>query len=504
MRRLLLALNMTLLCSQPLLAAAPPVRSPGGPLPAGASARLTPDRGSGAIACVAVSPDGRTVAAGRTGEGVVWIWEIATGRSVHRLLPAAGARVTALTFSPDGKTLAVGAGINPGAGLESGDVFLYDVAGGKKFVHVQAHPRHVWTLAFAPDGKTLATGGDEPNVRLWEVRTGKPIREMRSDNRHHRASCWSPDGKLLAAGGDGAELTLWDPANGEVVRDCVGRPGEIDFVCFSRDGQKVVWTSRRRIVHVHDTATAEQLARYGSDNVSFNAFALSPDGSILATADKKGQVRLWDVQSSHQLTIFPGHRGEATALAFASNGSVLISGGQHGDVLVWGMKDLTRQRAGMLWRLLASDMPEEFQQGEARLKNAEMLPLMRERLEHFFKTSASLPRLLAELDADEFVTREAATERLIRLGGLARAALDRLLASNPNLEVYRRAQRILMRVQDTVDEERSARRALAVLESLGSAEARNVLRNLSETKGESPLIRDARMALERLEAVKKR
>jgi WD40 repeat protein len=67
------------------------------------------------------SPDGRTLA-GAAGDGVVRLWNIATGKVIlsHRVVDKA---ITALCFTPDGKTLIVGA--TNGTSEEGELVFLY-------------------------------------------------------------------------------------------------------------------------------------------------------------------------------------------------------------------------------------------------------------------------------------------------------------------------------------------------------------------------------------------
>jgi len=67
--------------------------------------------------CVAVSPDGKIIAAGSKEKSIYW-WETATGQKIHELYGHDGF-VTALAFSPDGRTLVSGA--------EDGTVFVWDV-----------------------------------------------------------------------------------------------------------------------------------------------------------------------------------------------------------------------------------------------------------------------------------------------------------------------------------------------------------------------------------------
>ena len=112
-----------------------------------------------------------------------------------------------------------------------------------------------------------------------------------------------------------------------------------------------------------------------------------------------------------------------------------------------------------------------------------------------------LARLIAELDAEEFTTREKATRELKSLGRLARPALKQALAGQLSLEVRRRVEALLQSLEPSVlsAEELRGCRAVEALEHIGSAEVRKVLAQLArEGPVLSLLARDAREALERL------
>jgi WD40 repeat protein len=131
------------------------------------------------LTSLAFSPDGRLLAGG-TADGVVYVWDAATGKEQAVLRGHLGL-VWALAFSPDGKVLASGCGPNPpprdfgvGFGLRSaqrqdGEVWLWDVAAARERAVLRGHAAAVRALAFSPDGKTLVSGSDDQTVRLWEA-----------------------------------------------------------------------------------------------------------------------------------------------------------------------------------------------------------------------------------------------------------------------------------------------------------------------------------------------
>jgi WD40 repeat protein len=118
--------------------------------------------------CMALSPDGTTIALGDFA-GEVLLLNTATGAVVSRLSPPAdpdkGGEPTALAFSPDGRQLAIGSmsGIVrlvalDGHGLPSPDL---------PAVRLGAHRGEVFSLAYSPDGHRLATSGADKGLSVW-------------------------------------------------------------------------------------------------------------------------------------------------------------------------------------------------------------------------------------------------------------------------------------------------------------------------------------------------
>jgi WD40 repeat protein len=117
------------------------------------------------------APDGKSVAT--IGGDWVRFWDVATARETRRLaLPNKPKRETGysligarLAFSPDGRTLAA-------SSTRDGLIFLVDAASGRELHRLDGPEHQFKALAFSPDGKVLATGIDAGRrgqaIRLWD------------------------------------------------------------------------------------------------------------------------------------------------------------------------------------------------------------------------------------------------------------------------------------------------------------------------------------------------
>jgi len=154
----------------------------------------------------AVSADGRTLAVGAWYGGRIHLWNLASGKLIRTLQhdegqdPDASAIVTALAFSPDGKSLV--------SGLEYATVRTFDLATGKGTRAFKTSMR-VEQIGVAPDSKSFVTGLHMFDLPGGRLQTTLPMQE-RSDRG---AVAISPDGGLLATGEDKGAIRLWRLAN---------------------------------------------------------------------------------------------------------------------------------------------------------------------------------------------------------------------------------------------------------------------------------------------------
>ena len=160
-----------------------------------------------AIYCVALSPDGKTLATGSYDQKIK-LWEVATAKEIKTLSGHNGC-VYQLSFRSDGKILA--------SASADRTVKLWDVATGERRETLSQSLKEVYALAFSPDGHRLVAGGGDNRIRVWEIsqtaaETTNPL--LHSKFAHEGAIlslAFSSDGKTLISAADDRTVKLWDP-----------------------------------------------------------------------------------------------------------------------------------------------------------------------------------------------------------------------------------------------------------------------------------------------------
>ncbi len=151
----------------------------------------------GPVLSVAYSPDGKLIAAAG-GDKLIRIWEVKTGRVLHRLEGSPEA-ILSIAFSPHGSILA-------SAGRDQA-IRTWRVDSGKLRSSWSGHGARVWSIAFAPDGETLASASADGTIRLWDVATGRQVAQF-DRSPEARALAFSPDGQSLVSTGQQPALHL--------------------------------------------------------------------------------------------------------------------------------------------------------------------------------------------------------------------------------------------------------------------------------------------------------
>jgi WD40 repeat protein/serine/threonine protein kinase len=287
--------------------------------------------------CLAFAPDGRTLAVGHP-NATVLLWDATTGREFACLgrFP-----VWSVAVSPDSKTVANG---------HYHAVKLRDAATGAELTTLKGHQSEVRAVAFSPDGRTLASGagGWSPlpgEVILWDLASCKPLLHLEGLERGVLAVAFAPDGRMLATGGgktgSPGEIKLWDVASGKLLRVLKHDGPPILSLAFSSDGQTLATAGGSSYfnipgeVRLWDVASGGERARLPGHQGPIHALAFSPYGQSLATASADQTVKLWDIGSQQLRTTLQGHQAAVESVAFTADGSRVASGSHDGTIKFW-------------------------------------------------------------------------------------------------------------------------------------------------------------------------
>jgi WD40 repeat protein len=487
------------------------------------------------VNCLAYAADGRTLLSGGD-DHTARLWDVRAGKE-QACFRGHQKAVTAVALAPDGRLAA--------SADTAETVCLWDPATAqerRRFRREGGHAEEggpgVLALAFVREGRQLVAASAGGTVTLWDVETGKELRSWRGHgNAWSGPIALSADGRRLLERAhlhDGHEpngywtLRLSSPGEGRPAAHLCEEPSEWVRACaFSPDGKVLAVSSSltrgdenhpslHRIV-LWEVETGKKIGLLRPAEPA-NVLAFAPDGRGLAAGCFRGErqpvgtLHWWDLRRERPLAVRTAHAGIVQALAFSPDGRTLASGSADHTILLWetALPDLDRPAAPPsecdgLWADLASG--DGFRAYRALWQLAAepgtSLALLRRQLQPAPALPAEVvARLLADLDQDDFAGREKAEAELARLGTRAEPALRRALQNGPALEVRRHVEELLERLNGGADvpDRLLALRATALLEVLGTAEARQLLRQLADGAPEACLTRQAREALERLQS----
>jgi WD40 repeat protein len=277
---------------------------------------------------LAVSPDGKLLAVGNE-DGEVTVWPLPSGEPITTLR-CGRTRVQALAFGSLFRRLPIGPS-RPrwllAAGDAGGTINIWDLARGELVSRCLGSHHGVFAVTFSPDGTTLASTGRQ--ARLWDVVTGRDL--LRLQRWDYTAGvAFAPDGTHLVIGTTEprfpSRVDVWKLQDGRGVHTLRGLASQVSLLRLSSDGtllaglshdwQVGVWEVGGRLRHVLDVPRGSF-----ADNA---ALAFSPDGKRFGFSAGTEAV-VWDVEEGRRLERWTGlPPGLADQISFHPDGGVYL------------------------------------------------------------------------------------------------------------------------------------------------------------------------------------
>jgi WD40 repeat protein len=504
------------------------------------------------ITSLSFGPDGRALAS-TGGENRIRLWDVGEGKE---LFPdTQHPRITGpVVFTRDSQTVITGS--------VTGELIFWDARSGAERRRIAAHRTAVMGLAMSADGRELVSQGQNGPTKFWDIATGQTTRELALPrDPGENAIDVSPDGRMILVGGPphrlvdlkggreraqlprDAEDNATRPTGakfvpghhtliasyGKYLLECnvltgrqlrrIEKPWVTDHaidvsLTVSPDGSRLATGDHDEKVRLVDRNTGQEVARFAApDEYDILAIAYSPDGRLLV-AGGSNSMWLWEVASGRLLRKCENaHRGKIRGLIFSPDGLLLASSSPDATVLIWDVAELLHGQGALpqpvaaeldqLWTDLASEDASRAYRAVLALADdpSRAVPLLASRLRPVERPDAEkLARWITELGSDQDAIRSGALSALEELDDLAAPALRKCLETGPEPAIRQGIETLLGAAAGFVKSPEGLRRlrSVAVLERIGTAEARRVLERIAANSAEERQARDAGAALDRL------
>jgi WD40 repeat protein len=312
----------------------------------------------GGFNSVAFSPDGQLLVCGggmRTNslagmDGVIKVWDLASGKEVRTLKGPTDSVIKSVAFSADGKIL--GSGSSNGRMLGEGSnatIQLWEVASGRELQKLQGHSDSVSSIAFSSDGKRLVSGSFDHSIKVWDLSNGTELSTLKGHASLVACVAFSPDNKIVASGSEDETIRLWDVASGTELKTLKGNSGRVQSVAFSPDGKTLASGSYEMgaALKLWDVASGKHLRTFGVHATSVEYVAFSPNGKTLATGNFNQGIKLWQVVGATQLGTLKAQIASLIGpfFAFSPDSTKIAGGGENNTIKLWDVASGTELRS---------------------------------------------------------------------------------------------------------------------------------------------------------------
>jgi len=236
------------------------------------------------------SRDGRYLATSGY-DASVRVWDVTTGKEIQKLYPHAG-YACSVAFSADGKTLATG-------GSEDGLIKLFDVATGRNILPIQTPDLSIYAVTFTPDGRHLVVNHSLANradssLRIFQTANGAEVKPPATGPV--TAFAVSRDGRNIAYSNARGTIVVLETQGWTEVRRLEGHQSGASSISFHPVSRYVASTGRDGAVRIWDVDASRTIHTLNVKPETDSRLVFGADGATLVVSSADGSVRVFGRQ----------------------------------------------------------------------------------------------------------------------------------------------------------------------------------------------------------------
>ncbi|KAI5836011.1 WD40 repeat-like protein [Schizophyllum commune Tattone D] len=262
--------------------------------------------------------------------------------------------LTSMSWSPDGKLLAVGS---------YDRIFRILTVEGKLYFQDALHTGAIFVVRYSPNGKYILTASLDGTAALWNPANKSLVRQYEVHKDCCLDVCWITDELCASCGADG-RANILSVNQREPLKTLSGHSTEINQIKANRDGTKLATCSEDRTARVWDISLIRASSPAGEDfpglgitdlrsvvleghekgvsTITWQPALVEGVPELLATSSFDGTARLWVARTGRSWAVFRDNKRAVYAISFRPDGRFLATGSGDGFMHIYNVKSKKR------------------------------------------------------------------------------------------------------------------------------------------------------------------